>query len=215
MIGLVLVTHGRLAEELRLAMEHVVGAQRNCEAICIGPDDDMETRREDVRGCVARVDQGDGVVLLTDMFGGSPSNLAISAMREGVEVLSGVNLPMLVKLAKVRSSQTLAECVECATNAGRKYIAAASAVLPSCRRDAARAMSPGALRDALLNGACDSATLAGSANGAPANGAGSNGAALNGAGAALPGLVPSLAVPAVAASLASAGGPGGKETGAA
>lgn len=181
MIGLVLVTHGRLAEELRLAMEHVVGAQRNCEAICIGPEDDMETRREDVRSCVARVDQGDGVVLLTDMFGGSPSNLAISAMRDGVEVLSGVNLPMLVKLAKVRSSQTLAECVECATNAGRKYIAAASAVLPSCRRDAARAITPGALRDALLNGACAPGTLA---NGTLANGAAIVADGSKGAGAA-------------------------------
>ena len=134
MIGLVLVTHGRLAEELRLAMEHVVGAQRNVEAVCIGPDDDIETCRADVRERLGRVDQGDGVVLLTDMFGGTPSNLAISMMREGVEVLSGVNLPMLVKLAKVRSSQTLQECVECAQAAGRKYIAAASHVLPSCRR---------------------------------------------------------------------------------
>ena len=134
MIGLVLVTHGRLAEELRLAMEHVVGAQRNVEAVCIGPDDDIETCREDVRERLGRVDQGDGVVLLTDMFGGTPSNLAISMMRDGVEVLSGVNLPMLVKLAKVRSSQTLQECVECAQAAGRKYIAAASHVLPSCRR---------------------------------------------------------------------------------
>ena len=134
MIGLVLVTHGRLAEELRLAMEHVVGAQRNVEAVCIGPDDDIETCRADVRERLGRVDQGDGVVLLTDMFGGTPSNLAISMMREGVEVLSGVNLPMLVKLAKVRSSQTLQECVDCAQAAGRKYIAAASHVLPSCRR---------------------------------------------------------------------------------
>ena len=134
MIGLVLVTHGRLAEELRLAMEHVVGAQRNVEAVCIGPDDDIETCRADVRERLGRVDQGDGVVLLTDMFGGTPSNLAISMMRDGVEVLSGVNLPMLVKLAKVRSSQTLQECVECAQAAGRKYIAAASHVLPSCRR---------------------------------------------------------------------------------
>ena len=134
MIGLVLVTHGRLAEELRLAMEHVVGRQRNVEAVCIGPDDDIESRRADVRASLGRVDQGDGVVVLTDMFGGTPSNLAISMMRDGVEVLSGVNLPMLVKLAKVRSSQTLNECVECAQAAGRKYIAAASHVLPSCRR---------------------------------------------------------------------------------
>jgi len=135
MIGLVLVTHGRLADELRLAMEHVVGAQRNVATVCIGPDDDMEGRRTEIRQTIAQVDSGDGVVLLTDMFGGTPSNLAISMMsRKGVEVISGVNLPMLVKLAKVRSSQTLAECVDCAQTAGRKYIAAASHVLPSCKK---------------------------------------------------------------------------------
>ncbi len=133
MIGLVLVTHGRLAEELRLAMEHVVGAQRNVATVCIGPDDDMEGRRAEIHKCITEVDTGDGVVLLTDMFGGTPSNLAISQMvHKGVEVLSGVNLPMLVKLAKVRGSQPLADAVECATIAGRKYIAAASHVLPNC-----------------------------------------------------------------------------------
>ena len=131
MIGLVLVTHGRLAEELRLAMEHVVGAQRHVDSVCIGPDDDMERRRSEIETCIDRCDTGDGVVLLTDMFGGTPSNLAISQMdRKGVEVLSGVNLPMLVKLAKVRSSQPLADAVDCAQTAGRKYIAAASHVLP-------------------------------------------------------------------------------------
>ena len=133
MIGLVLVTHGRLAEELRLAMEHVVGAQRNVATVCIGPNDDIEARRAEIHQCITEVDTGDGVVLLTDMFGGTPSNLAISQMvRKGVEVLSGVNLPMLVKLAKVRGSQPLADAVECATTAGRKYIAAASHVLPKC-----------------------------------------------------------------------------------
>ncbi len=133
MIGLVLVTHGRLADELRSAMEHVVGAQRNVGTVCIGPDDDMESRRTEISSLIEQVDTGDGVVLLTDMFGGTPSNLAISMMsRTGVEVLSGVNLPMLVKLAKVRSAQTLVECVECAQAAGRKYIAAASHVLPHC-----------------------------------------------------------------------------------
>ena len=137
MIGLVLVTHGRLADELRSAMEHVVGAQRNVGTVCIGPDDDMESRRNEISALITDVDMGDGVVLLTDMFGGTPSNLAISMMsREGVEVLSGVNLPMLVKLAKVRSTQTLTECVECAQVAGRKYIAAASHVLPSCMKAA-------------------------------------------------------------------------------
>jgi PTS system mannose-specific IIA component len=134
MIGLVLVTHGRLAEELRLAMEHVVGAQKNVAAVCIGADDDIEGRRADIQATIDRVDTGDGVVLLTDMFGGTPSNLAISMMsRDGVEVIAGVNLPMLVKLAKVRGSQTLGECVGCAQEAGRKYIAAASHVLHGCK----------------------------------------------------------------------------------
>lgn len=116
-------------------MEHVVGAQRNVAAVCISADDDIEGRRAEIERRIGEVESGDGVVLLTDMFGGTPSNLAISMMnRPGVEVISGVNLPMLVKLAKVRSSQTLAECVECAQAAGRKYIAAASHVLPSCRK---------------------------------------------------------------------------------
>ena len=137
MIGLVLVTHGRLAVELRSAMEHVVGPQRNVATICIGPEDDMEARRAEILASIDTVDQGDGVVLLTDMFGGTPSNLAISMMtRPGVEVISGVNLPMLVKLGKVRSSQTLGECVDCAQTAGRKYIASASNVLPYCRKAA-------------------------------------------------------------------------------
>jgi PTS system mannose-specific IIA component len=134
MIGMVLVTHGRLAEELRSAMEHVVGAQRNVATVCISPEDDIEHRRADIEACIARVDTGDGVVLLTDMFGGTPSNLAISMMdRKGVEVIAGVNVPMLVKLAKVRSCQPLSEVVECAQAAGRKYIAAASHVLHGCR----------------------------------------------------------------------------------
>jgi PTS system mannose-specific IIA component len=131
MIGLVLVTHGRLAEELRSAMEHVVGSQRNVATVCIGPDDDIEGRRTEIQRCINTVDTGDGVVLLTDMFGGTPSNLAISQMdRQGVEVIAGVNLPMLVKLAKIRSNQPLADAVDCAQTAGRKYIAAASHVLP-------------------------------------------------------------------------------------
>ncbi len=131
MIGLVLVTHGRLADEMRLAMEHVVGKQRNVATVCIGPDDDMESRRADIQQSIAAVDAGDGVVLITDMFGGTPSNLAISQMdRPGVEVIAGMNLPMLVKLAKVRSNLPLADAVECAQTAGRKYIAAASHVMP-------------------------------------------------------------------------------------
>ena len=131
MIGLVLVSHGRLAEEMRLAMEHVVGRQRNVATVCIGPDDDMEGRRSEIVTRIEEVETGDGVVLITDMFGGTPSNLAISQMdRKGVEVLAGMNLPMLVKLAKVRSNLPLADAVDCAQTAGRKYIAAASHVLP-------------------------------------------------------------------------------------
>ena len=131
MIGLILVSHGRLADEMRAAMEHVVGSQRNCATVCIGPEDDMEGRRAEILRRIEEVDTGDGVVLLTDMFGGTPSNLAISQMdRKGVEVLAGMNLPMLVKLAKVRSNLPLADAVDCAQSAGRKYIAAASHVLP-------------------------------------------------------------------------------------
>ena len=112
-------------------MEHVVGVQRNVATVCIGPDDDMEGRRAEIEARMSEVDTGDGVVLLTDMFGGTPSNLAISQMdRPNVEVISGVNLPMLVKLAKVRSTQLLADAVGCAQDAGRKYIAAASHVMP-------------------------------------------------------------------------------------
>jgi len=124
MIGLVLVTHGRLAEELRSAMEHVVGRQRHVATVCIGPDDDIEQRRADVARCVEEVDSGDGVLLLTDMFGGTPSNLAMSlrGSQAGVEIIGGVNLPMLVKLAKIRGTQGLNEAVQCAEAAGRKYI---------------------------------------------------------------------------------------------
>ena len=126
MIGLVLVTHGRLAHEFVVAMEHVVGPQEAVATICIGPDDDMERRRQDIRDSVAAVDQGDGVVVLTDIMGGTPCNLAVSiADRKQVEVIAGVNLPLLVKLAKIRSSEPLAEAVDHAAAAGRKYIAAA------------------------------------------------------------------------------------------
>jgi PTS system mannose-specific IIA component len=134
MIGMVLVTHGRLAVELRSAMEHVVGAQRNVQTVCIGPEDDIDDRRAEIETCIQQCDTGDGVVLLTDMFGGTPSNLAISMMeRQNVEVIAGVNLPMLVKLAKVRGTQPIADAVCCAEEAGRKYIAAASHVLHGCR----------------------------------------------------------------------------------
>ena len=129
MIGMVLVTHGRLAVELRSAMEHVVGSQRNVDTVCIGPDDDMENRRAEIEACIGRCDTGDGVVLLTDMFGGTPCNLAISMMeKKGVEVIAGVNLPMLVKLASVRT-RPIAEAVRMAQEAGRKYITVASRIL--------------------------------------------------------------------------------------
>ena len=130
MIGIVLVTHGRLAEEMIAATEHVVGAQRNMRAISIGPDDDMEQRRNDILKAVADVDDGGGVILLTDMFGGTPSNLAISIIDEAnVEVIAGVNLPMLIKLASVRENDSLKEAVTSAQEAGRKYINVASALL--------------------------------------------------------------------------------------
>ncbi len=130
MIGMVLVTHGRLAEELIAALEHVVGSQPNIISICIGPDDDMEQRRQEILESAAKADEGEGVVLLTDMFGGTPSNLAISVMDSAnVEIIAGVNLPMLIKLASVRKTETLAEAIESAQEAGRKYINIASKLL--------------------------------------------------------------------------------------
>jgi PTS system mannose-specific IIA component len=130
MIGIVLVTHGRLAAEFIAALEHVVGPQRNIKAVCIGPDDDMEQRRKDILESVAAVDDGDGVVLLTDMFGGTPSNLAISVMDSAkVEVIAGVNLPMLIKLASLREGSTLSAAANGAQKAGRQYINLASALL--------------------------------------------------------------------------------------
>jgi len=130
MIGMVLVTHGRLAEEFIAATEHVVGAQQNIQAVCIGPDDDMEQRRLEILEAVKTVDTGDGVVLLTDMFGGTPSNLAISIMEKGkVEVIAGINLPMLIKLASVRAALGLEEAVDAAKEAGIKYINVASQIL--------------------------------------------------------------------------------------
>ena len=130
MIGLVLVTHGRLAIEFRSALEHVVGPQRQIEAITIGPDDDVEQCRKNILEAVKRVDSGEGVAILTDMFGGTPSNLAISVMSQPkVEVLAGINLPMLIKLAKIREICPLQEAVSAAQEAGRKYCTIASRVL--------------------------------------------------------------------------------------
>ena len=130
MIGLVIVTHGQLAVELRRATEHVVGPQQAVATVCIGPDDDMERRRDDIANSVKEVNRGKGVILLTDMFGGTPSNLAISMMREGeVEVLAGVNLPMLIKLAEARSNSDLNNASVKAKEAGQRYIAIASKIL--------------------------------------------------------------------------------------
>jgi len=130
MIGLVLVTHGHLATEFRSALEHVVGPQQNLATIAIAPDDDMEGRRRDIIAAVESVETGKGVIVLTDMFGGTPSNLAISVMEPGrIDVVAGVNLPMLIKLASVREDKTLDEAVTSAQDAGRKYITVASRVL--------------------------------------------------------------------------------------
>lgn len=130
MIGLVLVTHGRLADEFIHALEHVVGKQEKIEAICIGPDDRMDVRRADIAAAVERVSDGTGVMVLTDMFGGTPSNLAISLLEDGkVEVVAGLNLPMLVKLARVRKDCNLHKAAAAAQDAGRKYINIASQVL--------------------------------------------------------------------------------------
>lgn len=130
MIGLVLVTHGKLADEFRHALEHVVGPQRAIETVCIGPEDDMDQRRQDIISAVESANEGDGVIILTDMFGGTPSNLAISIMRSGsIEVIAGVNLPMLIKLAGVRGESDMEKALAEASEAGRKYINVASRVL--------------------------------------------------------------------------------------
>jgi PTS system mannose-specific IIA component len=130
MIGLVLVTHGKLAHEFRAALEHVVGAQTQIETVSIGPEDDVERRRQDILTAVNKVSDGSGVILLTDMFGGTPSNLAISVMEAGkIEVVAGVNLPMLIKIASVRGDEVLTQVIQDAQDAGRKYINVASQVL--------------------------------------------------------------------------------------
>ena len=130
MIGLVLVTHGRLAAEFVVAMEHVVGPQAAIEPICIGPEDDMEVRRADIARAVAAVESGSGVIVLTDLFGGTPSNLAISLMEPGrVEVIAGINLPMLIRLEGARKMMNVKAAVAAAREAGRKYISVASEVL--------------------------------------------------------------------------------------
>lgn len=130
MIGLVLVTHGHLATEFRAALEHVVGPQKQLATITIAPDDHMETRRQDIINAVEAVNAGKGVIILTDMFGGTPSNMAISLLEPGlVEIVAGINLPMLIKLASIRDDKTLDDAVLAAQDAGRKYITIASRVL--------------------------------------------------------------------------------------
>ena len=130
MIGLILVTHGRLAEEFVVAMQHVVGPQEHIATICIGPHDDMEQRRENIRDAIAEVDSGDGVIILTDLFGGTPSNLAISLMDIGrIEVIAGINLPMLIRLDSARKSMKVRDAVFAAREAGVKYISIASELL--------------------------------------------------------------------------------------
>ncbi|MFC0587861.1 PTS sugar transporter subunit IIA [Novosphingobium aquiterrae] len=130
MIGLILVTHGKLAEEFVNAMQHVVGRQDAVETVCIGPNDDMEARRREIADKVKAVDAGQGVIILTDLFGGTPSNLAISLMQAGkIEVIAGINLPMLIRLAKARGCMPLAKAVVAARDAGRTYITIASEFL--------------------------------------------------------------------------------------
>ena len=134
MIGIILVTHGHLADEFRVAMEHVVGPQPAFETIAIGPNDDMEQRRKEIADAIHRVDDGDGVIILTDLFGGTPSNLAISLMEAGrVEVIAGVNLPMLIRLESARKTMTIQETVHAACEAGKKYIRIASQLLENER----------------------------------------------------------------------------------
>ena len=141
MIGLILVTHGRLADQFVEAMEHVVGKQSGIETVCIGPNDDMEQRRDEIAAAIASVDVGAGVIILTDLFGGTPSNLAISLLDAGhVEVIAGINLPMLIRLAGARKAMGVVEAVEAAQTAGRNYITVASELLGA---DTPRAASGG------------------------------------------------------------------------
>jgi PTS system mannose-specific IIA component len=134
MIGLILVTHGTLANEFVVAMEHVVGPQKQMATVCIGPRDDMEQRRKDIALAIKSVDTGEGVIILSDLFGGTPSNLSISLLEPGkVEVIAGVNLPMLIRLESARKNMTVTAAVAAARDAGRKYISVASELLEASR----------------------------------------------------------------------------------
>ncbi len=134
MIGLILVTHGKMAEEFLVAVEHVVGPQQHIATVCIGPRDDMEIRRRDIANAIKQVDNGQGVIILTDLFGGTPSNLAISLLEAGkVEVIAGVNLPMLIRLDSARKVMDVKAAVAAARDAGRKYISVASEILEASK----------------------------------------------------------------------------------
>ncbi len=134
MIGLILVTHGKLADEFVVAMEHVVGPQKQIATVCIGPRDDMEQRRKDIATAIKTVDEGKGVIILSDLFGGTPSNLSISLLDAGrVEVIAGVNLPMLIRLESARKNMSVTDAVAAARDAGRKYISVASELLEASR----------------------------------------------------------------------------------
>lgn len=134
MIGLILVTHGRLAEEFIVALEHVVGPQTQVASVCIGPHDDMEARRKEIAAAIRSVDSGAGAIILSDLFGGTPSNLAISLLDAGrVEVIAGANLPMLIRLASARKTMDVSAAVAAARDAGRKYISVASELLEASK----------------------------------------------------------------------------------
>ena len=130
MIGIIIVTHGNLALELKSAMEHILGAQKNIEIICISSDDDLDERKNDIEGSIKKIDNNSGIVMLTDMFGGTPSNLAISFLKTGkIEIISGVNLPMLVKLIGLRDSNDLSGVAQETKDSAQKYISIASEIL--------------------------------------------------------------------------------------
>jgi PTS system mannose-specific IIA component len=130
MIGLVIISHGQLAEEFRNAIVHVLGPQENIEVIGIASEEDTDAGRDDLVAAVERADQGAGVIVLSDMFGGTPSNLAISLLnRKNVEVIAGVNLPMLIKLVSIRSNVSVGQAVIEAQDAGKKYINVASKLI--------------------------------------------------------------------------------------
>ena len=130
MIGIIIVTHGNLALELKSAMEHILGVQKNIEIICISSDDDLDERKNDIEGSIKKIDNNNGIVMLTDMFGGTPSNLAISFLKTGkIEIISGVNLPMLVKLIGLRDSNDLNGVAQETKNSAQKYISIASEIL--------------------------------------------------------------------------------------